>query len=419
MNDMITLKQCQAWDQADELAPLRQEFDLPEGVIYLDGNSLGALPRNAMTRAQDVIRREWGADLINSWNKAGWWELPTRLGDQLAPLVGAGAGEVVVTDTTSINLYKAVANAVRIQQRQHPARKVILAERDAFPTDLYMIQGLIEFMGRGHVLQLVDRPEDLAAAVTEETAVVVLSHVNYRTGYLHDLLAVSRLVHDRGALVVWDLCHSIGAVPIDLKAADADFAIGCTYKYLNGGPGAPAMLWANPRHRVDFWQPLSGWWGHAKPFDMAIDYVPDRGIRSFLCGTQPIVSLALVACGVEVFLKTDMQVVRRKSLALTDLFIQLVEQECAGQGMELITPLDHESRGSHVSFRHPEGYAVVQALIARGVIGDYREPEVARFGVTPLYLRFVDIWDAVQHLKAVLDAREWDQPRFRQRAAVT
>lgn len=416
---MITLEQCRAWDQADELADLRQQFDLPEGTLYLDGNSLGAMPKDALARAQDVIRREWGVDLINSWNKNDWWTLPTRLGDLLAPLVGAGTGEAIVTDTTSLNLFKVVANAVAIQRRKAPERKVILAERDAFPTDLYMIQGLSEFLDQGYVLRLIDRPEDLAGALNEQTAAVVLSHVNYRTGYLYDMPAVTAQVHERGALVIWDLCHSIGAVPIDLKNSDADFAVGCTYKYLNGGPGSPAMVWAHPRHGDDFRQPLSGWWGHARPFDMAPEYAPAQGIRSFLCGTQPIVSMSLVACGVDVFLRTDMQKIRRKSLALTDLFIQLVEQECAGQDLTLVTPLDHKYRGSHVSYRHPQGYAVVQALIARGVIGDYREPEVMRFGVTPLYLSHCDIWQAVQHLTAVLQSREWDQEKFHARGQVT
>lgn len=416
---MITLEQCQARDRADELASLRQQFDLPDGTLYLDGNSLGAMPKDALARAQDIIRREWGVDLINSWNKNDWWTLPTRLGDLLAPVVGAGAGEVVVTDTTSSNLFKVLASAVRIQQRRQPHKKVILAERDAFPTDLYVIQGLAGLLDQGYVLQLVDQPEDLAAAVTDQVAVVVLSHVNYRTGYLYDMGAVNELIHARGALAIWDLCHSIGAVPVDLKGAAADFAIGCTYKYLNGGPGSPAMLWVDPGLLAQAWQPLSGWWGHARPFDMSTEYTPDAGIRSFLCGTQPIVSLGLVACGLDIFRQTDMRHIRRKSLAMTDLFIELVERECAGQDLDLVTPRDHAYRGSHVSFRHPEGYAIVQALIARGVIGDYREPEVMRFGITPLYLRFVDIWDAVQHLKAVLTRREWDQEKFQTRGLVT
>lgn len=416
---MITREDCARRDAADELAGLREHFELPEGVIYLDGNSLGAMPRKALARAQDIITREWGTDLINSWNKNDWWGLPVRLGDQMAPLVGAGPGEIVVTDTTSLNLYKAFANAVRMQQQRHPERKRIIAERENFPTDLYMIQGYVDLIDSGYHVQLIDSADELPAVLSDEVAVVVLAQVNYRSGYLWDMAATNARVHDSGALIVWDLCHSIGAVPIDLKGSNADFAIGCTYKYLNGGPGSPAMIWANPRHKAHFWQPLTGWWGHAKPFEMTVDYAPDAGMRSFLCGTQGIVSMALIACGVDIFLQTDMHKVRAKSLALTDLFIQLVEQECAGMDLTLVTPRAHAQRGSHVSFRHPQGYGLVQALIARGVIGDYREPEVARFGVTPLYLRHIDIWDAVQHIKAVLQNREWDQPQYRERGAVT
>lgn len=416
---MRTREDCVRLDQADELAGLREHFDLPDGIVYLDGNSLGAMPRKALAHAQDIITRQWGVDLINSWNKNDWWGLPARLGDQMAPLVGAGPGEVVVTDTTSLNLYKAFANAVRIQHRNHPQRKLIIAERENFPSDLYMIQGYVDLLDDGFRVHLIDDASELASVMTDDVAVVVLAQVNYRSGYLWDMAATNALVHAKGALIVWDLCHSIGAVPIDLRGSDADFAIACTYKYLNGGPGSPAMLWANPKHRQQYWQPLTGWWGHARPFDMTVDYAPDQGIRSFLCGTQPIISLGLVACGVEIFLQTDMQKVRRKSLALTDLFIELVEQECRGMDLTLVTPREHARRGSHVSFRHPQGYGLVQALIARGVIGDYREPEVARFGITPLYLRHVDIWDAVQHMKAVLQGREWDRPQYRERSAVT
>lgn len=416
---MITLEQCKKLDQADELAGLKELFDLPEGVIYLDGNSLGAMPRDALAKANDIITRQWGVDLINSWNKNDWWQLPVNLGNLLAPLVGAGENEVIITDTTSTNLFKVLANAINIQMAKHPEKKVILAEKDAFPTDLYIIQGINKFLDRGYSLKLIDEPEDLADALTDDVAVVVLSHVNYRTGYLYDMAIESKRIHGNNSLVIWDLCHSIGAVPINLERDGADFAIGCTYKYLNGGPGSPAMLWANPKHKAHYWQPLSGWWGHAKPFDMAIDYVPDAGIRSFLCGTQPIVSMGLIAAGLEIFAKTDMYKLRTKSLALTDLFIELVKQECAGQDLTLITPLDHKYRGSHVSFRHPQGFAVVQALIARGVIGDYREPEVARFGVTPLYLNREDIWHAVQHIKEVLVTREWDQEQFKTKGLVT
>lgn len=418
-NNVVTLKQCEDWDRADELGGLREQFDLPEGTIYLDGNSLGAMPKNALARAQEVIRDEWGSDLINSWNTADWWNLPTRLGDKLAAVVGADAGEVVVTDTTSINLFKVLAAAVRIQRAAHPDKKVIVAERDSFPTDLYVIQGFIESFEQGYTLRLIDHPDELKTAVTDETTAVVLSHVNYRTGYLYDMQAVNDLIHDSGALVVWDLCHSAGAVPVKLKATDSDFAISCTYKYLNGGPGSPAALWVHPRHMNEFSQPLSGWWGHESPFAMTPEYTAADGIRRYLCGTQPIISMSLVACGLDIFLKTDMQTVRLKSLALTDLFIQLVAQECPGHDLTLVTPEEHTYRGSHVSFRHPQGYAIVQALIARGVIGDYREPEVMRFGVTPLYVSHVDIWHAVQHLKSVLLNREWDTPEFQERGQVT
>lgn len=415
---MITFEQCQQWDAEDELANLKSQFDLPQGVIYLDGNSLGAKPIKAMDCAQQVINQQWGTDLINSWNKAGWWDLPVRLGNKIGQLVGARENETVVTDTTSMNLFKVLATAIGIQQ-QHPTRKTIIAERDSFPTDLYMIEGFMALINQGYKLQLIDQPEDLPQYLDEQTAVVVLSHVNYRTGYLHDMAAVNQQVHAQGALIIWDLCHSIGAVPIDLNGSNSDFAIGCTYKYLNGGPGSPAMLWVHSRYQTEFNQPLSGWWGHAKPFAMDVSYTPADNVRRYLCGTQPIVSMSLVECGVDIFLQTDMQALRQKSLRLTDVLIQLLEQECAGYDLTLITPREHLHRGSHISVRHPHGYAIVQALIARGVIGDYREPEVIRLGVTPLYLSFCDIWQAVQHLKQVLVSQEWAQPQFQTRQQVT
>lgn len=415
---MITFEQCQQWDAEDELANLKSQFDLPQGVIYLDGNSLGAKPIKAMDCAQQVINQQWGTDLINSWNKAGWWDLPVRLGNKIGQLVGARENETVVTDTTSMNLFKVLATAIGIQQ-QHPTRKTIIAERDSFPTDLYMIEGFMALINQGYKLQLIDQPEDLPQYLDEQTAVVVLSHVNYRTGYLHDMAAVNQAAHAQGALIIWDLCHSIGAVPIDLNGSNSDFAIGCTYKYLNGGPGSPAMLWVHSRYQTAFNQPLSGWWGHAKPFAMDVSYTPADNVRRYLCGTQPIVSMSLVECGVDIFLQTDMQALRQKSLRLTDVLIQLLEQECAGYDLTLITPREHLHRGSHISVRHPHGYAIVQALIARGVIGDYREPEVIRLGVTPLYLSFCDIWQAVQHLKQVLVSQEWAQPQFQTRQQVT
>ena len=417
-------KHCQALDLEDPLAPLRTEFDLPEGVIYLDGNSLGARPKASAARAQQVITAEWGNDLIRSWNNAGWFELPSRLGDKLAPLVGAHADELVVTDTTSINLFKVLAAALHIQAqdsqaqgKRTAARRVIVTERSNFPTDIYMAQGLTEWLDRGYRIELVDSPDQLSGAIDDQVAVVMLTHVNYRTGYRHDMHAVSELAHARGALIVWDLAHSAGAVPVELHRDEADFAVGCTYKYLNGGPGAPAFAWVPQKHQARFRQPLSGWWGHANPFAMEPHFKPTSGIRQALCGTQPIVSLALVECGLDVFGKTTMEAIRAKSLALTDLFIAAVEQECAGHPLTLVTPREHDRRGSQASFAHPHGYAVMHSLIERGVIGDYREPEIMRFGFTPLYTRFVDVWDAAAVLKDILDNKKYDE--HAERAAVT
>lgn len=415
---------CQAADADDSLAKFKQDFLLPEGVIYLDGNSLGPRPKTALETATKVITDEWGTGLIRSWNTAGWFELPGRLGNKLASLLGAGADEVVITDTTSLNLFKSLAAALRIQQATAPERKVIVTERDNFPTDIYIAEGIADFLNsdftdQGYSVRLIDAHLPLEAALGPDVAAVALSHVNYRTGAMWDMAAVSKDVHDAGALVIWDLAHDAGAVPVDLRGAEADFAVGCTYKYLNGGPGAPAFIWVNAKHQDRFWQPLSGWWGHARPFAMEDSYEPVSGIGRFLCGTQPIVSMALVECGLDVSLAAPIEDIRAKSLALTDLFIELVEARASENLLELITPREHSRRGSHVSFRHPEGYAIMQALIARGVIGDYREPNVLRFGITPLYVGFTDVWDAVEILFDILDNRLWDAPEFKERNAVT
>ncbi len=405
----MTRNDCLARDADDALAPLRDLFALPDGVIYLDGNSLGARPKAALPRAQEVIAQEWGNDLIGSWNSAGWFDMPKRLGDRLAPLIGARAGEVVVNDTTSLNLFKALAAALQMQaQGPAAARRVLVTERSNFPTDIYMAQGLTGWLDRGYQIRLVDSEDQLFAAIDADTAVVMLTHVNYRTGHQHDMAALSAHAHAQGALIVWDLAHSAGAVPVDLHAAGADLAVGCTYKYLNGGPGAPAFIWVPQRHQAAFSHPLSGWWGHANPFAMTEQFEPCEGIGRALCGTQPIVSLAMVECGLAIFAQTSMRAIRAKSLALTDLFIALTEERCAGHPLELVTPREHARRGSQVSFAHPHGYAVMQALIARGVIGDYREPSIMRFGFTPLYTSFADVWDAVEILKHILDNNDYD-----------
>ncbi|WP_431710912.1 kynureninase [Glutamicibacter uratoxydans] len=426
MGALLSREALQELDQADALASYKEQFVLPEGVLYLDGNSLGALPVGAAQRAAEVVATEWGQGLIRSWNSAGWFEMPTRLGDKLGQLLGANAGETVVTDTTSLNLFKALASALRIQQVDGPGRRVLITERDNFPTDIYIAEGLADLLnsvgaehGVSYEVKLIDTEAELRAALGDDTAVVSLSHVNYRTGAMWDMAAITRAAHEAGALIVWDLAHAAGAVPVELNASGADYAVGCTYKYLNGGPGSPAFIWVNAKHQDRFWQPLSGWWSHAQPFEMATNYAPAMDVRRFMCGTQPITSMAMVETGLDVTLSADMGQLRAKSLELTDLFIELVETRCAGFGLELVTPRAHAQRGSHVSFQHPQGYAIMAALIDRGVIGDYREPEVLRFGITPLYLSRTDIWDSVEILREILHTEAWQREEYSVRNAVT
>jgi kynureninase len=428
---MTTRLDCLALDANDPLRTLRDEFDLPEGVVYLDGNSLGALPRATPPRVQEVARGEWGVGLIRSWNTAGWIDLAQRIGNKIATLVGAGENELIVGDSTSINLYKVLSTAIAMQKTDQPGRRVIVSERSNFPTDLY----IAETLAREHELTLVlIDADELPAHLNSELAVLMLTHVNYRTGRMFDMARVTRDAHAAGALAVWDLAHSAGAVPVDLKGTGpaeeaADFAVGCGYKYLNGGPGAPAFVWVHPRHtarmdREQLRQPLSGWLGHKAPFEFTTDYRPALGIQRFVCGTPALLSMSALECGVDVFLHAEahggLPALRRKSLALTALFIELVEARCAGHGLTLVTPREPAHRGSQASFAHESGgYPIMQALIARGVIGDFRAPDLLRFGFTPLYSTFADVWDAVDHLKAVLDSGKWQEARFNQRAAVT
>ena len=379
------------------------------------------LPRTARARSREVLEQEWGTGLIRSWNAAGWFDLPSRLGDKLGRLIGAGPGEVVVTDTTSLNLFKALAAALRIQQASRPHRRVIVSERDNFPTDLYMAQGMIDFLQRGYELRLIDAEHPLEQAVgADETAVLLLSHVNYRTGAMHDMAATTAFAHRHGA------ADHLGSRAFGRRGAGGP--AGCR-RGLRGGLHLQVPEWRSRVRRRSSGSrrgirtvsgsryPAGG--ATTRPFAMTADYQPARGIRRFLCGTQPVLSMALVECGLDVALQADMADVRAKSLALTDLFIHLVETRCAAHPLTLITPRDHAARGSHVSLRHPNGYAVMQALIARGVIGDYREPEVLRFGITPLYLGHADIWDAVETLRDILDSRAWDTPEYFHRATVT
>jgi kynureninase len=402
-------------DVADPLARFREFFDLPEGVIYLDGNSLGALPRRAEQIALKVLRHDWREGLIRSWNEAGWHDLPRRLGDKIAGLVGAAPGEVVMADSTSVNLFKVLAAALRLR----PGRSVIVSERDNFPTDLYIAEGLARLVGQGHELRLVDTPVQLNEAVREDCAVLMLTHVNYRDGAMHDMAALTRLAHRHGALAVWDLAHSAGAVEVDLNGSAADFAVGCTYKYLNGGPGAPAFAFAARRWQAQCEQPLSGWWGHAAPFVFDSAYRPEAGIGRFLCGTPAVLSMAVAEAGIDLMAEATPARVRAKSVALCEAFIALVEHHCAGFGLELASPREAALRGSQVSFRHRDGYAIMQALAERGVLGDYREPGILRFGFAPLYVRYADIGNAALALKEVLATRAWDQPRHLARRAVT
>ena len=433
---MTSLEHCLALDANDPLRPLRDLFSLPAGVIYLDGNSLGALPRTAAARVAHAVTQEWGDGLIRSWNSAGWFDLPQRVGDKIARLVGASAGTVVATDTTSINLYKVLSAALTIAAQDAPQRKRVVSERSNFPTDLYIAQALCQ--ERGYELQLV-QAEQIDAALLADAAVLMLTHVNYRTGAMFDMASVTATAHAAGALVVWDLAHSAGAVPVALEADNADFGVGCGYKYLNGGPGAPAFVWVHPRHTDRFWQPLAGWWGHAAPFAFTPDYRPASGISRYLCGTQPILSMTALDCALDCFLAVQdcvpsqdaMAALRIKSLALTDMFITLFDERCVGYELELVTPRTHAVRGSQVSLARATGaYAIMQALIARGVIGDFRAgaaadtgkpwgADILRFGLTPLYLGFADVWQAVEHLCQIMDSGEWRDDKFNQKQAVT
>jgi kynureninase len=432
---MTTLNHCQQRDAIDPLRSLKDHFALPPGVIYLDGNSLGVLPRATAARVAQVVTQEWGVGLIRSWNTAGWFESPQKVGNKIARLIGANAGEVVATDTTSINLYKVLSAALNIAAADAPSRKLIVSERSNFPTDLYIAEALCQ--ERGYLLKLVES-HNIAEVLTADVAVLMLTHVNYRTGAMHDMAAVTQTAHTAGILTVWDLAHSAGAVPVDLTGARADFAIGCGYKYLNGGPGAPAFVWVNPKHTERFWQPLAGWWGHATPFEFTPDYRPAPGVNRYLCGTQPIINMAALNCGLDVYMAAEafggIAALRLKSLALTDLFIELVQERCAGFGIGLATPLAHAQRGSQVCLtrEHRAGqvadsgaFATVQAMIARGVIGDFRagdgktHKDIMRFGFTPLYIGFEDVWHAVEHLRQVLVSEAWRCPEFNQKHVVT
>lgn len=415
MSKIPDLAAVEAMDAADPLRPMRDRFVLPEGLIYLDGNSLGAASPAAINEAAVAANQEWGQDLIRSWNTAGWFDMPVELGDRIGRLIGAAAGQTVVADTTSINIYKALHAAMGLR----PGRSVIVAEGGSFPTDLYIAEGVASSRPGTQIrLEGVDAAaiEDL---IDDKVAVVLVNQVNYKTGELRDMAALTAKAQQAGALIVWDLCHSAGALPVDLDGANADFAVGCTYKYLNGGPGAPAFIYVAKRHQAEARQPLSGWWGHARPFAFEQGFDADAGIRRFQCGTQPILSLRALKGALDVWDDVDMAALRTKSIALCDLFIALVEAKCADHGLTLESPRDGAKRGSQVSFAHKDAYQIMQALIERGVIGDFRAPATLRFGFTPLYVSYMDVLRAVETLEDILRSGAWQDKRFAVRAAVT
>jgi kynureninase len=412
-NPSVTLEEVRAWDAEDPLRALRGRFVLPPGVIYLDGNSLGPLPVAAKARLAGAIEREWGAGLVRSWNDADWIGSPARVGGKIARLIGAERHEVVVADSTSVNLFKLIAAALAVR----PGRRVILTETGNFPTDLYVAQGVASFLP-GVEVRAVAR-EAVEGAIDSEAAVVLLTHVHYKSAARWDMAAITARAHAAGALALWDLSHSAGAIEVDLRGAGADLAVGCGYKYLNGGPGAPAFLFVAEPLQNELRSPLFGWMGHAAAFDFVDDYEAAPGIGRFLCGTPPILGVLALEVGVDLALEADLAAVERKAARLWDLFASQMEARCGSHGFELISPRAAARRGSHIAYAHPEGYRIVQALIGRGVIGDYREPDVARFGITPLYLGYEDMWRAVEILDEIMRSGAWRDAPARSSGRVT
>lgn len=400
-------------DASDPLARFRDRFQLRDGLIYLDGNSLGALPKATPARVASVIGQEWGEGLITSWLGAEWSTAPRRIGDKIARLLGADAGEIVATDSTSVNIFKALTAALSLR----PGRSRILSEQTNFPTDVYMMQGIEAFSG-GRVKAMTVAPDDVVDALDEDVAVLLLTQVHYKSGRARDMAEITRRAHAVGALVVWDLSHSAGAIEVDLNGAHADFAIGCGYKFLNGGPGAPAYLFAAARHQAAT-PILSGWFGHARPFSFEEDYDPAPGIERFLCGTPPVIGLAGLETGIDLLLEADMAEVRRKSLRLGELFMELMAPLCDRYGFALVSERDPSRRGSQVAYAHPKGYQIVQALKEYDVVADFRAPDVLRFGLTPLYLRYSDMVETIDRIERVCATGAWSKPEYQHRAAVT
>lgn len=395
-----------------DFAKTKAMFEMPEGIIYLDGNSLGPLPKGAAEKVRRSVVDEWGEMLIGGWNQAGWMEQPSRLGDRIGRLIGAPAGSVVVGDTLSIKVYQALASALAMR----PDRKVVLSDNGNFPSDLYMADGLVRSLDAGHELRVVD-PEAVADAIDDSIAVLMLTHCDYRTGRIHDMAALTRQAHAAGALVIWDLAHSAGAVPVDLAACKADFAAGCTYKYLNAGPGAPAFIHIRPDLADVAIPALSGWLGHEAPFAFDLDYRPGAGIERMRVGTPPVIQMAALEAALDIWDRVDMDALRERSIELTELFIAEVEARCPQ--LQLASPRNPAERGSQVSFRFEHGYAAMRALIDKGVIGDFRAPDIMRFGFTPLFIDADDVKEAVRRLEAVMAAGQWREARYAEKLAVT
>lgn len=412
----ITRTNCEALDAEDPLRACRERFDIPGQTIYLDGNSLGALPRLTAACVDEVVREQWGSTLIGAWNKRAWATLPARVGRKLARLLGAGDDEAIVTDSTSVNIFKLLAGALAFEDVAK--RRVILSERGNFPTDIYIAEGLNAMLGGKYTIKLVE-PHEIEGALDANVAVALISQVDYCTGHMHDMAQLNARAKKAGIRIVWDLSHSAGAIPLALNEHGTELAVGCGYKYLNGGPGAPAYVYVAKALQANFANPLSGWFGHRTPFAFEGSYTPAPGIERLLCGTPSVIALSALECGIDTFDNTSMQALRKKSLALTDLFRALIEQECGDFGFTSVTPIEPEQRGSHLSFAHEHAYAIMQALIERGVIGDFRQPNLMRVGFTPLYVRFVDCWDAVSILREVMLSGTWKAEKYHRRNAVT
>ena len=403
-------------DTLDSIKKVREQFALPKDVIYFDGNSLGPLPKNTIKSLDSVIQREWGDGLIRSWNDENWINLPRNLGNQIAPLIGAKEGEVIVVDSTSVNLFKVLSSALMLNKN----RKVIVSEAANFPSDLYILEGVNNMFGESYERCLIDEGDDeIEKYIDSSTAVVVLSHINYKTGRITDLKKITTFAHEKGALVVWDISHSVGVFPMNLHDLGVDFAVGCTYKHLNGGPGAPGFLFVHSSLIEKVSQPLSGWLGHIKPFDFEVEYKPANDINKFICGTPPIIAYKAIESGLEIFKDLSIIEIREKSIKLSEMFIQLIQQECTEFGFMLFSPKNSEQRGSQISFLHENAYSIIQALISHGIIGDYREPNVMRFGISPLYMRFEDVWNAITCLRKIMQTGEWQSEKFKNKNYVT